>query len=178
MIKMILATDTQGALGLKDSLPWHCPEDLQYFKEQTVESTVIMGSTTFRSLPFTDGLPNRRNFILTRRTPPRFFQRPQLAWPTNPNNMDCKSRFLSPDSLSEFLAPYQHVNAPDIWVIGGKSIYESLLHYVDEIHHTMLLDKEYEADTFIDTEWEEVGFERLDAVRLSDRATVNIYRRV
>ena len=52
MIKMILATDANGGLGFKNSLPWYIPEDLQYFKSVTDGQTVVMGRKTFESLPF------------------------------------------------------------------------------------------------------------------------------
>ena len=68
MIKMILCTDLEGGIGKEDnSLPWgnSYPEDLQYFKQQTLDCNVIMGHNTFKSLGREFGLPDRTNYVLS-----------------------------------------------------------------------------------------------------------------
>ena len=57
-IKMIIATDCIFGIGKDNKLPWDCPEDLKYFKEQTLNDCVVMGRKTYESLPFENGLPN------------------------------------------------------------------------------------------------------------------------
>lgn len=68
MISLIVATDTFGAIAIKgeDSLPWHCTSDMAYFKKITMNNVVIMGRSTWDSIPEKfRPLPNRHNIILT-----------------------------------------------------------------------------------------------------------------
>ena len=54
MIKHIVAfvktVNGQQAIGINGKLPWHLPEDLQHFKQQTMGKAIYMGSNTFRSI--------------------------------------------------------------------------------------------------------------------------------
>ena len=42
-VKMIIATDQAFGIGKDTKLPWDCPEDLEYFKQQTQGCVVIYG---------------------------------------------------------------------------------------------------------------------------------------
>ncbi len=50
-------------IGRKNTLPWHIPEELQLFKETTIDYPIIMGRKTFQSLPGL--LPGRSHIVLT-----------------------------------------------------------------------------------------------------------------
>lgn len=50
MIKHIVAMTFNRAIGCNNKLPWHLPEDLKHFKEQTLGKTIYMGTNTFRSI--------------------------------------------------------------------------------------------------------------------------------
>lgn len=50
-VKMILAINNIGFIGLNGGLPWKCREDLQYFKTVTDGSRLIVGYRTAQSLP-------------------------------------------------------------------------------------------------------------------------------
>lgn len=58
-----------GVIGRGGTLPWHLPEDLAHFRRITTGYPVIMGRTTWESLPprFRP-LPGRANIVLTRRS--------------------------------------------------------------------------------------------------------------
>lgn len=64
MIIHIFASDANGIIGINNTLPWHYPLDLQYFKNNTVNQTIIMGYNTFLSLGYKP-LPNRKNIVIT-----------------------------------------------------------------------------------------------------------------
>ncbi len=49
---LIVAIADNNGIGVKGDLPWHIPEDLKYFKSVTHGYPVIMGRTTYFSLPF------------------------------------------------------------------------------------------------------------------------------
>ena len=67
--KLVVAFDNDKIIGKKGSekLLWHIPEDLAHFKKLTEGQVVLMGKSTFESLPsFAKPLPNRVNLVLSR----------------------------------------------------------------------------------------------------------------
>ena len=51
MLEGIIAISKTGGIGLKNGLPWKCSEDLKHFKRLTMGRHLIVGNTTFKSLP-------------------------------------------------------------------------------------------------------------------------------
>ncbi|MEB0161221.1 dihydrofolate reductase, partial [Pseudomonas sp. AH2 (2023)] len=52
------------AVGKDGKLPWHYPADLKFFKETTLNQTVVMGRKTYESIG--KPLPKRLNIVLSR----------------------------------------------------------------------------------------------------------------
>lgn len=169
MIKMILASTEDGGIGLNNKLPFHCPEDLRYFKDQTENSAVIMGRKTFESLPFKNGLPNRSNYVVTSGTDGY-----KTLW-YNDNTLTIKCSF---SRIAGWLDEWKY-HEDTVCIIGGKTIYEQLLPHIQEIHHTTVKG-DYECDTFIDTSmWEgSVDWKLKEVKTLSGIAEVKIWRKV
>jgi thymidylate synthase len=67
----IVCTDESGVYSIDNKIPWHCPEDLQFFKDTTKGCPVIVGGNTFRSLPKA-GLPGRELIVLSQKEPTAF----------------------------------------------------------------------------------------------------------
>ncbi len=65
MISIIVAMARNRVIGRDNSLIWHLPADLKYFKKTTMGRPVIMGRKTFESVG--KPLPGRTNIIVTRR---------------------------------------------------------------------------------------------------------------
>lgn len=66
-LTLIAAVARQRAIGRANTLPWHLPEDLRYFRAMTKGKPVIMGRKTWESLPEAfRPLPGRRNIVVTR----------------------------------------------------------------------------------------------------------------
>ena len=63
-ITLIVARARNGVIGRDGKLPWHIPADLKRFKALTMGSAMVMGRSTFDSLPGL--LPGRRHIVLTR----------------------------------------------------------------------------------------------------------------
>lgn len=138
---IIAALDAQRGVGLKGQLPWRLRGDLDHFREVTVGdfdagrvSSVIMGRTTWDSLPATfRPLPKRLNIVLTR----------------EPTGFNSVPNVLVAKSLDEALQLAEQYGSGDIFVIGGASVYaRAIAHpdcvklYLTEIH------KEFPVDTF------------------------------
>ncbi len=115
-ISAIVATDNNGLIGKDNTLPWHLPADLKYFKETTSGKSVIMGRKTFESLG--RPLPNRKNIVISSK------------------KIDNDNIFIY-DSLEKAI-----LDNPDSFIIGGSQIYKYALEnnlidilYVTLIHH-------------------------------------------
>ncbi len=119
------------ALGNKNELLWHVPDDLKRFKALTLGKPVIMGRKTFESIIAILGkpLPNRTNIVVTRNTD----YAPQGA------------RVAA--NLEEAFAIASLENPTEIHIGGGAEIYKQALPYVDTLHLTLFNDQK-EADTF------------------------------
>lgn len=64
----IMASDPKGVIGDRGGLPWHFPEDLEFFQKTTRGQVMLMGSKTYQSLP--DAIKrNRTCIVLTRSVP-------------------------------------------------------------------------------------------------------------
>ena len=64
---LVAAVAQNGVIGRGQGMPWHLPEDLRRFRELTMGAPVLMGRTTWDSLPPRyRPLPGRRNLVLTR----------------------------------------------------------------------------------------------------------------
>lgn len=102
MITLILAVSKNGVVGVDNKLPWRLLDDLDNFKNTTINNPVVMGSNTFRSLPFV--LPQRQNIIVT----------------SNPKQNYCNVSFFA--NLQEVQDKY-----PEYYLIGGAKLATSAL---------------------------------------------------
>ena len=140
-LKIILCCDATEGIGFKNKLPWNIPEEMNLFREKTIgngNNCVIMGRATFESIPSTfRPLKKRHHFILSR---------DKSFFVNHPN-------ITILDSFESLLEEINKKDFDDYWVIGGKSIYETVLthpyvSYISEIHVSILHDS-YECDTFL-----------------------------
>lgn len=65
MIELILAMTKNGGIGIQNSLPWKCPEELGMFRSKTMDSNIIVGRKTHETLP---RLLGRNVYILNNKT--------------------------------------------------------------------------------------------------------------
>ena len=63
-ISVIVAVADNGVIGRNNTLPWHLPEDLRYFKRVTMGKPIVMGRKTFESIG--RSLPGRTNIVISR----------------------------------------------------------------------------------------------------------------
>ena len=124
MISIIVAIDQNNAIGLKNNLLCHLPNDLKYFKRVTSGHPVIMGWRTYQSLPVKP-LPNRKNIVIC-----------DLL---NASSPGC----VLVSSIEEACA--QCDDAEECFVIGGAQVYRQMMPlaqklYITRIHHTFEAD--------------------------------------
>lgn len=139
-MKAIVAVDKNWGIGYENKLLTSIPSDMKFFRETTMGHVVVMGRKTLESFP--NGLPlaKRTNIVLTR----------------DPN-YQVKGAVIvhSQEELLEELKKYE---GEEIFVIGGGSVYESMLPYCKTIFVTKI-DYAYQADTYFPNldklpEWE------------------------
>lgn len=118
MISMIWAEAIDGTIGINNTIPWHVPEDFKYFKNTTLNSTVVMGRNTWESLPVKP-LSGRFNTVLT----------------TDEGYTAVGAETLS--DAQEIVRKSQEENT-NFWIIGGGKIYEYFMPYADRIRVTKI----------------------------------------
>lgn len=142
-ISMIAAMGSNRAIGKNNDIPWHLPDDFQYFKKTTEGHHVIMGRKNYESLPprFRP-LPNRPNIVITRR-----------------EHFDAAGCEVV-NSLKEALDIARQNNEPEAFIIGGGEIYQLGLEVADKIYLTEI-DSTFDGDTFFPPfnpdEWKETS---------------------
>lgn len=159
---MILATGENNEIGIGSKLPWYIPEDLKYFKEKTINSVVVMGSRTFYSLKFNDGLSNRDNIVLSR---------------SEGHNRD-GVQFI--DNIQWVLDLELELPDNDIWIIGGAQVYTLFKDYVGEVHWTQVKKTVPSAEVFFDTSWFNCSNDWMctKSKKLTDEAKVFVYKKI
>ena len=128
-VTMIAAVGKNLELGKDNKLLWHLPEDLKFFKEQTMGKPIIMGKKTLDSLPRL--LPGRLHLVLTHQ---------QLE------ETDQIKVFRDIDSLLEFIKSLEQ----EVMVIGGAQVYKQMLDFSDKMILTEV-DAETTADVYFPT---------------------------
>lgn len=128
MVNLIVAIGANNVIGIGNKLPWHYKEDLQYFKETTLNKKVIMGEQTFKSIISYLGkpLPNRESIIAT------------LTDYTYPG-------VEVTNDIIGYIKSFP--KDEELFIIGGKIIYDITLDYADRLYITHV-NKEYEGDVF------------------------------
>jgi len=155
MIYLVVAHDVNRVIGKDNKMPWHYPEDLKYFKSVTLNKNVLMGSNTLGSIISYLGkpLPNRHTILLT--------SRKEVSYDVEIVN-----------SIEDALDKYKN---KDLFIVGGKSVYEQFLPYADYLYIT-LINKEYDGDTYFPeydlNEWELLSNDNQDVLEFK------IYKRV
>lgn len=126
-VTIIAAVDSNGAIGLRNQLLFHLPEDMKRFKQLTTGHTIIMGRHTFESLP-KGALPNRRNIVLT----------------THKDTTYPGAETYS--SLSEALGSCS--SDEEVFVIGGAEVYRQSIDRADELCLTEVQTAAPSADVY------------------------------
>lgn len=138
-MNLVVAVDKNWAIGNKGQLLVHIPEDMKNFRRLTEGHKVVLGRKTLATFPNGKPLKNRENIVLSRK------------------NIEPKEGMRVVGSLEELLEAVKEYKDEEIYVIGGSSVYEQLLPYVDTAYVTYI-DYAYEADAFfpnldLDEDW-------------------------
>ena len=139
MITAIFSIDQTGGIGNRGTLPWkHHPEDMQWFRELTLNQVVVMGRRTWDDPKMPKPLKNRTVYVATNR-------------PTT------YAGIISGNLVNEVLELEKQHSNQTIWIVGGPKIIESCINILDSVYLTHFKGS-YKIDTRIDLKSFLTGF--------------------
>lgn len=116
MLYLIWAQDEKGLIGKDQTLPWHVPTDLKFFKEKTMGQNILMGRVTFSGMK-ERLLPGRKTFVLTR-------------------NKDYYRENVGVFHSKEEVLQFAENN--DLFIIGGRDVFKLFFKEADVLYQTIL----------------------------------------
>ena len=119
MIISILNCDKEFGIGKKNGLLFSLPLDMKFFREQTLNHFVAMGENTLLSFPNSKPLKNRTHIVLSADETHNY------EGVINVHTFKEFLEIISEKALNE-----------TVFIIGGASIYNQTLPYVDEVYLT------------------------------------------
>ena len=127
-------------IGVNNTLPWRCPEDLKHFKALTMGHHMIMGRKTFDSIG--KALPGRTTVVVS-------------------HNTDLKIEgCIVAHSLQEAIAAC--AGDTEIFIVGGAELYRQAMALVDTLYITEIqqdVDGDAHFPEFDPSAWNETSRE-------------------
>ena len=114
---MIAAMTEDRVIGIENTLPWKLPNDMKWFRQNTLGKPIVMGRKTFESFG-AKPLPGRTNIIVTR-----------------------DQSYQAEDSIVVYSideALKAAGDADEVMIIGGASFYEQMLPKSDRLYLTFV----------------------------------------
>ncbi|MFM2409040.1 MAG: dihydrofolate reductase [Pseudomonadota bacterium] len=137
-LSLIVAMASNRTIGINNTLPWRCPEDLKHFKALTMGHHMIMGRKTFDSIG--KPLPGRTTVVISRDSALK------IEGCLVANSVDQAIAMCGDDS--------------EIFVVGGAEIYAQTLPLADTLYITEI-QQEVAGDAhfsdFDKTVWQEMA---------------------
>ncbi len=156
ILSMIVATADNNIIGKDNTMPWHLPADLAYFKKVTLGKPIIMGRKTYESIG--RALPGRRNIVISR-------DETYTPQGKGAEGVDVVT------SVEQALALVNNAEEaiPEVMVIGGGAIYQHCLPNADRLYVTHIkaaIDGDTQFPNYDEASWQKTTSE----LRLNDEA--------
>ena len=119
----VVAASENNVIGMHNTMPWHLPDDLKFFKKMTLGTPVIMGTNTWISIG-AKPLPKRVNIVVSTTMPP-----------DTPGAVVVSSFEAALDYIREHV-PAEEGAEQKVSLIGGGQLYRQALDRCDEIYMT------------------------------------------
>lgn len=161
IVQLVVCRDLNGAIGLENGLPWEQQTDMKYFRRATINTALIMGSSTFASMDHV-GLKDRFNIVVTSKH--------------NENNKINKQKNVAfakdlaqAMALAKIRARTLCPDNPRVSIVGGGMIYREAIRQgvVHVVRETVVQTRTVGADTYFDPTktvashlWQKVHTER------------------
>lgn len=139
-LAIIVAMARNRTIGINNTLPWRCPEDLKHFKELTMGHHMIMGRKTYDSIG--KPLPGRTTVVVTR---------------DRHLKVDgCMVTHSLPEAISSCASDKR------IFIVGGSEIYAQALKLANTLYITEIqqdVDGDAYFPEFDRNQWREIARE-------------------
>jgi len=136
ILSLLLAADENNVIGKDNQLPWHLPNDLKYFKNQTWAMPILMGRKTFESIG--KPLQGRKSIVITRSKEWKF------------DGVEVVH------SVEEAIEKAKEFGVKEIFVIGGAEIFQTAFEQANRIYLTRIHHR-FDGDAFFpevsDKDW-------------------------
>ena len=129
-MKTIVCVDKKWGIGKNNDLLFKLKGDMQFFKENTMGKTVVMGKNTLLSFPNGKPLKNRTNIVLC-----------------DDDSLNEVEDIIVVRSIEEIIKAVENIDPNDVFVVGGASVYRQMLPYCSDALITKV-EKDGEAQVF------------------------------
>jgi len=139
-LSIIVAMAKNRTIGVNNTLPWRCPEDLKHFKTLTMGHHMIMGRKTFDSIG--KPLPGRTTVVVTR------------------NSDLVIEGCVMAHSLNEAINGCS--GDEEIFIVGGAELYRQAISLVDTLYITEIqqdVDGDAHFPELVRSQWQETSRE-------------------
>ena len=135
MIKAIMAVDDNGGISKGLSMPWpKNSKDLQWFKKNTLNQVIVMGSKTWEDPFMSTPLKDRENILIT----------------TKDNSFyPGATAYIKGNIVDEILNLEKQYLNKDIYIIGGPEIIKQTFVLLKKFYLTRIYGN-FKCDKFID----------------------------
>ena len=152
IISLIAAVSENNVIGKNNTLPWHLPADMKYFRDTTMGHCVIMGRKNYDSIPLKfRPLDGRTNIVVTRQ---KSFQADGCIVVNSVEEALKKAKAPPPPeggntggALSGFPPSGGLRGASEVFIIGGADIYRQTIGIADKVYYTKI-HHTFEGDAF------------------------------
>lgn len=148
-----MACDNSGGVSKDGTIPWpKNKKDLRWFKKNTTNNVVVMGSKTWVDPLMPWPLPNRINVLATSRK----------------DELPGADKYVYGDLNGELKVLKEEYPSKTIWVIGGPNIIKQTLESIEEFYLSKI-PGDYDCDGFlslkdIETLFKKTWFEKHESV--------------
>lgn len=142
-ISIIVAMAENRVIGVDNTLPWHLPGDMKWFRRHTLGKPVVMGRKTYESIG--RPLPERTNIVVTR----------------NPD-------YWAPGCqvVPSIEAALEAAGEGEVMVLGGADLYRQILPRADRLYLTLVHAQVMGDALFPENDWSQwQEIERQDCER-------------
>ena len=126
---IIVTRTLNHVIGKDNTMPWHLPVDLAWFRQNTIGKPVIMGRKTYESIGRL--LPKRPNIILSR------------------SGFEAEGAYSASNLAQAMELAKTFANMDEIMIIGGEELYKQALSQADTLYLTEI-QANIEGDTFFE----------------------------
>jgi dihydrofolate reductase len=136
IISLIAAMGKNRVIGKGSKMPWHLPDELNYFMEKTKDHFVLMGRKTFQ--PYKKIMKNHRVILVT-------------------SQKDFDGEYATVvHSIEQGINLARQAGETELFISGGGEIFKETIHLADRIYLT-IIDHIFEGDVFFpefdDSQW-------------------------